>query len=97
MKRSIICLILMMLSIFSIVFAQQGPMIQNNVHVLQNATPSTCQAAASGRAGPADMVGYSGGGEFSGTTGPGVRSCTGCAVDNNSGDCVCKICYYYFN
>lgn len=96
MKSVFMLLILTSFLVCSMGFAQ-SPLVRKDVHVLKNATDDQCQAAANGRAGPQDMVGYSGAGEFTGTTGPGVRSCTNCAVDYRTQDCVCKLCYYYFN
>ena len=70
--------------------------VQNNVIILHDATAATCKAAANGQSGPSDDTSYSGAGEFTGTTGPGIRSCSGCAV-NAANDCVCSSCSYYFN
>ena len=72
------------------------PIEQNNVTVLQNATPVSCQAAQNGRADPAEVVNYSGAGQGGAVSSPGIRSCTGCAVDSKA-NCVCSQCYYYFN
>ena len=73
------------------------PMITKNVPVLQNATPEQCPYEWDGRSGPADITVNSGMGQESGTTAPGVRSCTGCAIDPNSNACVCRTCYQYFD
>lgn len=72
------------------------PIEQNNVTVLQNANPASCQAAANGEADPAEVVNYSTVGQSGGISSPGIRSCTGCAVDSKA-NCVCNQCYYYFN
>ncbi len=93
-------LFMLMLCLFgsTTVFADDftPPVEQNNVTVLQNANPTSCQAASSGRADPAEVVNYSSLGQGGAVSSPGVRSCTGCAVDNQS-NCVCAKCYYYFN
>jgi hypothetical protein len=78
-------------------FAVVSPVIQHNVSILQNATPAQCRAAQQGRAAPTDVESYSGFGEYTGLSSPGMRSCSGCAVNSQSEDCVCKTCYYYFD
>lgn len=74
-----------------------SPIIRYNVPILQNASPSQCQAARRGQAAPEEVNAYTGAGGYSGSSGPGVRSCTGCTVDPSSQNCICRTCYYYFN
>lgn len=73
------------------------PVISTNVHVVSGATPEQCPASWSGDIGEDQQVGFSGAGEETSNTSPGVRSCTGCAIDNKSGDCVCAKCYDYYD
>lgn len=68
--------------------------VKNGEHVLRNITPSQCPASIEGAAGPENVVAYGDDGEYQGTTGPGMRSCTNCKFI--SGDCVCD-CTYNFN
>lgn len=72
------------------------PSITQNVHVLTNTTPANCPSSWNGSIAPDETTGVSGYGIESGTA-VGVQSCTGCAFDNNSRDCVCKTCYGYYN
>jgi hypothetical protein len=77
------------------VFAQP-PIVSHNVPVLQHATPSQCHAWK-GRVAPEGEEYYSRFGQDVSMSGPGIRSCTGCTIDSNSHDCVCRTCYDYFN
>ena len=100
MKCLFILLILQGLLILAIQSAFANyvePDVERNVHILQNATPTACQAASNGSSGPQDVTSDTRYGAYNGTTGAGIRSCSDCAVDPTSGDCVCRICYYYFN
>ncbi len=71
------------------------PIVQENVVILKNATPATCQAAQNGEGGAEEITQTSPVGEEYGSE-ESVRSCTGCSVNNNK-DCVCNKCYYYAN
>jgi len=68
-----------------------------NVHVIQNATPQQCTATWKGNTAPRPEVSYSRIGEVTTLSPPGDRSCTGCAIDQGSGDCVCKKCYDFYS
>jgi hypothetical protein len=89
-------LILCILMISNTVLAQT-PVVQYNLVVIQNATPSQCQASWNGRPNQEDVA-RTGAGQDYGLSGPVVRSCTECALvsSNQSQDCVCKTCYDYF-
>jgi len=82
----------------TVVFAQGDvePEVKSNVTILQNATPAQCEAARNADTGPVDVEGESSLGGYTGTSGPGVRSCENCAVDSQQ-NCVCGTCYYYYN
>lgn len=71
------------------------PVVQSNVLILRHATPATCQAAQKGSGPNEDVVTDSAVGQTYGTD-VSVRSCTGCAVDNQQ-NCICDKCYYYAN
>ncbi|TAK73295.1 MAG: hypothetical protein EPO11_08650 [Gammaproteobacteria bacterium] len=73
------------------------PAVSENVPVLQNATPAQCPSSFRGRVGAEDVEVISRFGGDTGTSGAGVRTCTGCAIDPSSQACVCKTCYDYFN
>lgn len=77
------------------VFAE--PVINKNVHIIKNATPAQCLSSMRGKAGEAMDTTYTGVGEQDIESAPGVRTCTGCAIDSASGDCVCETCYDYFD
>lgn len=72
------------------------PSVSQNVHVIKNATPQQCTPSWNGRAAPETVVDESGYGDNTGMA-QGVLSCTGCAIDSSSNDCVCAKCYSYFN
>jgi len=78
------------------VAAPGAPIVTRNVHVVPHATPSQCPSSVESRSSPVGQTDLSRFG--SGTVeSPGILSCTGCAIDNASGDCVCSTCYDYFN
>lgn len=72
------------------------PDITYDVPVVANATPAQCTSSWRGDASPASGIDISRFGSDS-VEGPGVVSCTGCAIDNSSGDCVCHTCYSYYD
>lgn len=72
------------------------PTVSRNVHVIQNARPSQCPSSWNGSASPEIVQDLSGYGNNTGIA-QGVLSCTGCAIDASSNDCVCSKCYSYFN
>jgi hypothetical protein len=73
------------------------PVISHNVHVVKNATPAQCNASWEGDIAPASAVDDTGAGSQTILTAPGVRSCSSCAIEQASGDCVCKTCYDNYN
>ena len=77
------------------VFAD-APDISYNVHVRANATPAQCPSSLRGDAQPASGIDISRFGSDL-VEGPGVMDCTGCAIDNQSSDCVCKRCYSFYS
>jgi hypothetical protein len=95
MKR--ILLVIMSAFIFissNAVFADDvEPVINYNVSVIKNATPAQCTASWDGDISADQEVTTDGDGMQTSTTSPGVMSCTGCAIEQKSGDCVCKTCY----
>src|SRR5690242_18775653 len=99
MKLFYIALILtgILLNMMSTTVFALPPIIRYNVLLLQNATSAQCDAAKNGRAQQEEAQSYSVAGNYSGLTGPGIRSCTRCTVRYPSHDCVCSTCYYYFN
>lgn len=72
------------------------PVINYNVHVIKNTNPSQCPSSWNGSISPETITNESQYGTSYGTA-IGVQSCTGCAFDNQSGDCVCNTCYGYYN
>lgn len=83
------------LMLTSAVFALP-PVVNYNVEVMQNATPAQCNDWR-GQIGPEENSTAAADTSADGLQdmgGPGVRTCTGCAV-NQSGTCVCKTCYDY--
>ena len=94
MKRALLLFVLY--SIFTATMAFAEPIVTNNVHVFPNATPTQCTADWNGDSQPIEdeFATGSGGGNI---ITPGMLSCTGCAIDTSSGDCVCKTCYDYTN
>jgi len=89
--------ILLFLQFALIPFAYAGPpVINNNVTIFQHANPGQCPSSVKMRGGNYDVTDFSGLGEQDTDSAPGVRSCTGCAIDQ-AGDCVCKTCYDYFD
>ena len=73
------------------------PIINNNVHVLKGVTPSQCPSSWRGNPGTTDIQVDSGEGMSNAAVGSGVTSCTSCAFDQASGDCVCATCYSNYN
>lgn len=71
------------------------PDITHNVVVMTGSTPSQCTSSMRGNAAPASDIDISRFGSND-VEGPGVQSCTGCAI-NQSGNCVCKTCYSYYD
>ncbi len=88
-------LIIIALIGFSSVFSAVEPAISYNVHVIQNASPGQCQPSMRNDTGPGDTQNNTRFGQLD-TSNPGVRSCTGCAIDSQSGDCVCRTCYTHY-
>lgn len=72
------------------------PVVNYNVEVMQNATPAQCHDWR-GQIGPEEdstAAADTAAGGLQDLSTPGVRTCTGCSV-NQSGACVCKTCYDY--
>jgi len=96
--KPIFILLILQLIFLSYTKAFAGPPIVSfNVHVFQHASPSQCSGSWRGRVGPEDVSSYTRLGDVNDLSGPVVRSCTGCAVNSRSHDCVCRRCYDYFN
>lgn len=74
----------------------QEPIEHLNMHVFSHATPESCTATWSGSGGELAVDVLSGYG-MNNSEAPGVMSCNGCAIDSSSQDCVCKVCYEYYN
>jgi hypothetical protein len=96
MRASIMLLILSACMLMSASVFALPPVVNYNVQVMQNATPAQCSNWR-GQIGPEDNTTASadtaaGGLQDFGS--PGIRTCTGCSV-NQSGTCVCKTCYDY--
>lgn len=88
---------ILLISLFFINAYAQSTIVSHDVHVLQNATQSQCMNYRGGYAGEADVEAFTSYGGFTGTSGAGVQTCSDCAIDPNSNDCVCRTCYSYFN
>src|SRR5690348_11493429 len=100
MKRILqvtICSCLLLFNMAAYAEGGEEPIVNNNVHVMQNTTSSQCPASWKGRTYPDAMQVLTGGGEQSMQSGPIVRSCEGCSFDGQSRDCVCSTCYDYYN
>jgi hypothetical protein len=69
------------------------PVITHNVTVISNPTQGQCKSSWNGQVAAGQQTTYSGAGDQTGITSPGILSCSHCAVDQNSGGCVCKTCY----
>ena len=76
----------------SALFASSEPIVYHNVTVATNVQGSQCPATIDSDAAPEDVQSYTGFGDVNSLSGPGIRSCTNCAVDNNK-NCVCETCY----
>jgi hypothetical protein len=74
------------------IFASPEPVISHNVPVVMNAQPSQCPSSYESDAAPEDVQTYSSFGDVNTLSGPGVRSCSNCAIDSNH-NCVCQTCY----
>lgn len=74
-----------------------APVINYNVHVLKNATPAQCTSSMESEIGAEITQVDSAYGNNDELTSPGVQSCTDCAIDSQSKDCVCGTCYQHFN
>jgi hypothetical protein len=96
-RISILIILTQLLLFISPISNAVPPVINKNVHVIQNATTAQCPTSIRGKVGEANVITYSGIGEQDDESAPGVRSCTGCAIDSQSGDCVCETCYDYFD
>jgi hypothetical protein len=73
------------------------PVINKNVHVMQNTTPAQCPSSWRGSAASSDITTQSGLGTSNYQMASGVTSCVGCAFDSASRDCVCQTCYNNYN
>lgn len=71
-----------------------APDIDHNVQVMSGVSPSQCPSSWRGDADPATGIDISRFGSDD-VEGPGVQSCTGCAIQ--SGNCVCQTCYSYYD
>ncbi len=71
------------------------PVVNYNVPVMQHATPAQCSNWRS-QIGPEEdaVAEVTPVGGYSDFGSPGIRTCTGCSV-NQSGTCICKTCYDY--
>lgn len=98
MKLLQVILISLML-IVNVAYAQGGdePLISKNVTVIPKGGSGQCTPSWKGRTYPEAETVLSGAGETQAQTGAMLRSCTDCAVDSQSGDCVCGTCYDYYN
>ncbi len=76
--------------------AADQPMISKNVHVMKNATAAQCTSSYRGTANP-DVTQYNTALGQTDAVGAAVRSCSGCAIDPASHDCVCRTCFAYSN
>ncbi len=73
------------------------PVIQHNVLIIHDASPNQCPSSMQGdMTAEVDNVASAFGGDDE-LTSPGVQSCTGCAIDQQSGNCVCSTCYKHFD
>jgi len=95
--KSILKLLIISISFIASASAVAEPIVTRNVHVIRNATASQCPSSYNGRGSDEISTTVSGAGQNNNIATPGLLSCTGCAVDNTSGDCVCKTCYSYTN
>jgi hypothetical protein len=93
MKKGLSFLIFISVFIFASAWASE-PLISKNVHVVQNATSAQCPATWRGTGNP-DIAERNTALGQADVVGSDVRSCTGCAIDKKSGDCVCSKCYDY--
>lgn len=89
----VLTLILCLSTLFctSTVIAQE-PIINYNVHVIRNTSPSQCPSMWKGQAGDVSQQYSSGFGEQYNVS-AAIQSCTGCVFDSASRDCVCQTCY----
>jgi hypothetical protein len=73
------------------------PVINKNVHVMQNVTPAQCPTSWRGNASATDITNETGRGTSNYQVATGIQSCSGCAFDQASRDCVCATCYDDYN
>lgn len=79
-----------------IIFAAQ-PIITYNVVVKQNTDAAHCPASWGGESGNDILTEVSGQGINDGIDTAGIESCTDCAFDAKTHNCVCKTCYGYYD
>lgn len=73
------------------------PVISHNVPVMQNSSPSQCPTSWRGAVSPEAVTDLSDYGIDTGVEMVGVQSCSSCAFDQTSGNCICGTCYGYYN
>ena|SRR5204863_9800353 len=95
MRKLITLIIIPAILLFSIIIFAAPPVINKNVTVISKSSPAQCTSSLRTRIGSDIMTTYSGMGEQDDESAPGVRSCTGCSIQE--GDCVCSTCYDYFD
>lgn len=96
MMKKLAILSLMLIGMTSVIADQEAPPVVNhNVHVLQNAQPFQCTSSMRMDIDPAEVSNYTAGGEVD-VSSPGVRSCSGCMIDRQTDDCVCDTCYDHY-
>lgn len=95
MRISLFLFILCSALIGSQAIFADAPDITHNVVMMSGATPAQCPSSMRGDAAPASGIDISRFGSND-VEGPGVQSCTGCAI-TQSGNCVCHTCYSYYD
>lgn len=97
--RFVITSFIALLVLTSTAFAEDvaPPAISKNVHIMRNTTPAQCPASWEGQASTEMFAEASGMGLNTGIPLVGVQSCSHCAYDSKTSDCICATCYGYFN
>lgn len=96
-RKLVILLIIQCFMLISGVTHAAPPVINRNVTIMPSASSSQCPSSFRSRIGSDIITTYSGLGEQDDESAPGVRSCTGCAIAQGTDDCVCNVCYDYFD
>lgn len=96
MRRYLIIISLVFLcSLIGADVLAQPPIINYNVPVLFNVGPSQCPGSWRGSGQQQNVVRY-GWDQTNTSSGPTVRSCTGCAYNSSAQSCICATCYDYY-